>query len=303
MKTNREQTAARQAEKINKIAVIGGDSRQIHLAQYLQNSGKDVSCFALLGTANHGLKSPYSLAECLRGCSHLVLPIPVSRDECYLSTPLWEIPLPLDELVEKISPETKVYGGLFSIEFAEVLRMSGHTVYDYANDAILLEENAQATAEAALALIIMHSQSLLRSSNVVILGSGRISRYLAQLVTNVGAQVTLLSRSIPPWVDEIHAYMPLHEAEYALAHADMVVNTIPAQTIDQTAQAQLCKGTLFIDLASGGSMEQFPCGLRPADAARNGVIAMHSLGLPGKFSPRFAGELIAKYVLKQESIY
>jgi len=297
MKTNIEQTAKFEAEKIEKIAVLGGDNRQIHLARYLQNAGKDVYCHALLEAANHGLKTPYSLVESLRNCTHLVLPIPVSRDDCHLSTPLWEIPVPLDEIVALLPSAVQIYGGMFSGEFAEILRMSGHTVYDYANDAALLEQNAIATAEAALALLITHSPSLLRGSNVAIFGSGRIARHLAELVTAVGAQVTLLSRNIPPWVDSIHAYMPLREADFALAHADMVVNTIPAVVIDKAAQAQLRSGALFIDLASGGSAECFPCGLCSVSAEKNGVIAMHALGLPGKFSPRFAGELIARVVM------
>ena len=65
---------------IEKICIVGGDMRQIQLAKMLSNDGFSVECFAL------------SQNDCdirqLKCADAVILPIPVSRDDIYINTPL-----------------------------------------------------------------------------------------------------------------------------------------------------------------------------------------------------------------------
>ena len=107
---------ARQKGKKHKIAVLGGDSREIILIKALQEWGFDVAAFALppqdLPTGTFFCET---IAEALIGAQALVLPMPgVKNDGIIYTKDRFECPLTKEDLVI-LPPGTPVVVGCASL--------------------------------------------------------------------------------------------------------------------------------------------------------------------------------------------
>ena len=71
----------------------------------------------------------------------------------------------------------------------------------------------------------------------------------------------------------------------------VVFNTVPAPVLTKEKLVLMDKNALIIDLASE------PCGTDFAAAEELGITAKKALGLPGKFAPKTAGEILKETVL------
>ena len=71
----------------------------------------------------------------------------------------------------------------------------------------------------------------------------------------------------------------------------VIFNTVPAMVLDGELLSMTDKKAVIIDLASE------PCGTDFAAAERLGLKVRKAQGLPGKFAPKTAGEIIKDTVL------
>ena len=88
----------------------------------------------------------------------LILPLPLTRTGDTLSTPLEKErpPVYLGVLLTCCRPDTRIYGGMTPAaeEFAQLCQRHGLSFTDYLSDEAFALKNADATAEAAVALAI-----------------------------------------------------------------------------------------------------------------------------------------------------
>ena len=286
-----------------KIAIIGGDARQLHLARYLAASA-EVSVYGILPQESiwglSDLSTPYSLATAIKDATAIILPIPFSRDGTTVNTPLWEEKIPLKEILSTIkNKDIKIFAGLCTPEFTKLAEESGCILFDYGLDENIAAAGALPTAEAALALAINETHGLISGSKVAILGSGRIAAKLSPLLRGVGANVTLCSRRDMGVAGG--DYIPLDQLGKAIDRADVIFNTIPAPTLTPEILESI-KGGLIIDLASPVQGQELPIGITRQQATEAGVRVIHALGLPGKCSPKYSGEMLGEYVLEHLGI-
>ena len=90
------------------IGIIGGDSRQLHMAVRLLKSGYKVRLTGFdLAQLPKGLQN-YTITEILSECTVLILPLPVSRDEKILNASFSEKSIPLQTLMQEIPPNTHI---------------------------------------------------------------------------------------------------------------------------------------------------------------------------------------------------
>ncbi|MCL2212302.1 MAG: hypothetical protein FWB93_00510 [Oscillospiraceae bacterium] len=283
-----------------KIAIVGGDKRQLHLARYLAAMA-EVSVYGILPQDNYWVSSefatPYSLATTLKGASAVFLPIPFSRDGVTVNTALWEEKIPLKEVLSLVrGNDIDFFAGLCTPDFAEAVQTNGCTLYDYGLDESIAGGGALPTAEAALALAINETSGLICGSRVAVLGSGRIAVRLAYLLSAVGADVTLCARR--DLGISGGKYVPLTHLSKAIHGREVIFNTIPAPTLTPSMLAGN-DGSLIIDLASPVQGQEFPVGITREETTAAGVRIIHALGLPGKCAPKYSGELLGKYALER----
>jgi len=209
--------------------------------------------------------------------SHLLLPVPSFDDEGNLKGG-GDLNYVLSHLPKTIT----IIGGNLPQE-----RFPGCKTIDLLKDPRYLADNAAITAYCARRLAMMELPVMLRGTQVLIIGWGRIGRCLAALLWAMEADVTIAARK---------------EADRAMAHAlgyhtedtaelghnlnsfRLIFNTAPAPVLSEEQVAHCRDNCLKIDLAS-----------------KLGIAGNHIIwarGLPGKDAPESSGKLIAKTAIR-----
>ncbi len=259
-----------------KIAIFGGDKRMLSLAAALEEAGHSLAAYALpLGCET---ESP---AAALAGAEAVVLPLPCAGADGSLFSPLSPRSAQWEDISDAATG-TPVLAGKATAQLRSLCRERGLPLIDYLDDESLAIGNAALTAEGAIALILSHSSRSILGSRVLIYGFGRIGRALAPRLRALGAHVTVAARS--PAARAEAESMGLEAAEFfRRGAADFVLNTVPLPHLEAAA----FPGALCMELASP-----------PYGFAQLGGGVLLASGLPGKFSPESAGQLMARTILR-----
>ena len=180
----------------------------------------------------------------------------------------------------------------------------GVRLYDYYESEELMINNAYLTAEGAVSLAMNELNISLWGTRVCVIGYGRIGKFLARMLSALGASVTVAARKGTDLayasgfgLDTLRiAYENGRSSLCALADCDLIFNTAPYRLLDAQVLACISKEALIIDLASA------PGGIDPEAARRLDVQVISAQGLPGKYAPltagRFVGDAIATLLPK-----
>ncbi len=258
-----------------KIHLMGGDSRQLYLADYISDRGLPVS---LSYTGGTGLTD--------WDADVLVLPLPVTRDGVTLHAPLSKKIIPLQTVFEEFKGKL-LFGGMLPPDAP-----AGAIDYFKAEEVTLT--NAALTVEGALALAIEHTSFSLLHQPVLVLGAGRIGQLLAIRLTALGARVTVAARRPESLAlcEALGAAGRFYE-DIPYQRYRLVLNTVPARVLGDEALSRLPEDALLIELASA------PGGFDAEAAERYGLQVLPAPGLPGKYAPESAAHCIGKFILKE----
>ncbi len=278
------------------IWVVGGDQRQVRLAQLLQADGHQVCMYGL----EHAPDLPWPCETALDGAARAdcaVLPVPVRGEGDLLNAPFSprqdELPRLLDALGGVVCA-----GGVDN-ELRTLAESRDLALFDYLNREELAVANAVPTVEGALQIAMEQMSVTLHGSRALVLGYGRLGRLLAHRLAALGADVTVSARSWGDlaWIQAYgHSGLFTGGLDGALEGYDLVVNTIPAPVLGAGQLKQLSPGCLVIALASR------PGGVDRTAAEGLGVRVIWALSLPGRTSPVTAARAIqnAVYHILQE---
>ena len=278
----------------NSFYIAGGDLRSVYLAKALIKEGYDVSVFAL-GEANlpKEVKQIENLDE-FEKAENIILPLPCSDGEGFLKTAFSKQKIKLSELVEHLPKNAVLMGGLLPEEIVSAAEEKGISVFDYYYREEFAVRNAALTAEAAAATLMEMLAESISTVPVLILGHGRIGKLLSAILKALDAKVTVAARrySELAWIRS-EGMTPL---EFRLIDAEIgkykvIFNTVPAPVLTKERLVLMDKNVIIIDLASE------PCGTDFKAAEELGITAKKALGLPGKFAPKTAGEILKETVL------
>lgn len=207
--------------------------------------------------------------------THLLLPVPALDAQGHIQGG-GELP----ELLAALPPSIKVIGG-------NLATLHAFECWDLLSDEGYLAKNAVISAHCALMVGMQELNVTLKGCPVLVIGWGRIGEALAGLLTAVGADVTVATRS-PARRAMLTALGYGAEDPAALRHIlgryRLIYNTAPAPILSE-AQTALCRADCVkIDLAS-----------TPGILEKNVIYAR---GLPGKYAPESSGKLIAGTILR-----
>ncbi len=277
--------------------IAGGDERMAHLANALAEDGEKVSAFALEKSEKLISKVKIS-ADIGEAADHgvVILPLPISDGKGFLNAPFAEEKIPFFEIIGNLSPGTLLFGGKFSTENREEAKKKDIILCDYYEREEFTVRNASLTAEAAVALSLELLRESIRETPVLILGHGRIGRLLLAMLKALDADVTVAARRFSDlaWIRS-EGGTPL---EFCRLHDNLkkfrvIFNTVPAPVLKREELVLVRKDAILIDLASA------PGGIDLEEAKELGLDARMALGLPGKFAPKTAGEIIRDTVLNE----
>lgn len=167
-------------------------------------------------------------------------------------------------------------------------------IFDYTKKETFALKNAYLTAESALALAVSESPKSLINSKCLIVGYGRIGNALHKYLSAFTCDITVCARSCNSrtLARSKNADVMDLEALKNESDFDFVFNTVPHPVFNEKEISALKKGALVIDLAS------FPGGVDKHIAKSNGIHLIIARGLPAKFSPKTAGEIVADTIDK-----
>lgn len=238
------------------ITVIGNDNRQISLAKKLN---KKHDTIFLCG--NEEMKIVKSI---LKISDLVVFPLPFTRDNKTINNTNFDIL----ETLSAIQSGTKIFAGMINKSAKNL------DIIDYNDDEEFTLKNAFYTAEGAVAICIENTPFSLSDAKILILGNGRIGKFLSKLLTPFGADITVSARREKDFeyiknqnLKSVHT-----EKLQDLSDYNVIFNTIPVGAITESVLTTINKQSLIIDLASKNSL------LKKADA-----FYIDAKALPAKY--------------------
>ena len=275
---------------IMKFAVIGGDMRQVKLAELLHADGHEVATFALdkIRLAD-GVKQLPTARVATDGSRVVVLPLPVQSREGMLSTPLSVGLHTTREILSTLNPSQTVLLGRADNAVRELFAAQGTVFTDYLQREELAVLNAVAATEGALGLIMQETAVTLWNAKILVIGFGRIGKLLCHRLRALGADVTATARTPADlaWI-RAYGYTPMETSKIngKFDRYDTIVNTVPTCILNEERLRTVAPECLCLDLASK------PGGIDFAAASKLGVRAMWALSLPGEVAPTTSGVII-----------
>lgn len=278
----------------NSFYIAGGDLRSVYLAKALEKEGHEVSVFALEeAELLKGLKQ-IEKPEDFKKAKNVILPLPCSDGEGFLKTAFSKRKTKLSEIVEHLPEGAVLMGGILPEEIVLKAKKSGVSVFDYYRREEFTVRNAALTAEAAAAKLMEMLTESISTVPVLILGHGRIGRLLSAILKALDAKVTVAARrcSDLAWIrSEGMTPLEFRLIDEEIHKFKVVFNTVPAPVLTKERLMLMDESAIIIDLASE------PCGTDFFAAKELGITAEKALGLPGKFAPKTAGEILKETVL------
>ena len=268
-----------------KLFIVGGDSRIGYMAEKLWLSGHEVSACGISSVRIPEKK----LTEGIKYADAVITGLPISKDGETVFAPFSENRFLLRELISVLPPQTPVLCGMASPAVREAFEAAGITLLDYfaREDTALL--NAVPTAEGALEIAMHELPVTLWGTECLVTGYGRIGKYLAGVLSALGAHVTVSARKERDFaLCRMEGYTCIHTENLSTAVENfrVIFNTIPSMVFTEAVLEKLRPDCLLIDLAS------LPGGVDTTFAARQRVHYVQALSLPGKVAPETAGEIL-----------
>ena len=277
------------------FAVIGGDARQIALANMLAAEGITVYCSGfehaaqqLVGTASTDPITAVLMADTV------ILPMPPTRDGETLNAPLSTYRITLDDEFCSALSGKEVFTGMAG-KLREVSpAFSQLNLIDYGVSEAFLQRNAEATAEGALAEIIANYPRTICGSRILITGCGRIACFLAPMLRSLGGDVSVAARR--PGDRAKTSALGMEALTFGRAARKardfgLIINTVPAPVLDGRFIDGISPDALLIELASA------PGGIDLAACKKRNIRVIGAPGLPGKYSPLTAAVIIKETVM------
>jgi len=272
------------------IAVLGGDLRQIRLAELLAADGWDVVTW---GIEKGGAPNTVPLDQAV--CRDIIiLPLPVLRGK-KLNLPLTDTVIEPDELWMRLSSNQVLLGGAIGSLGDKIRAEYGLTVQDYYEREEVQIANAVLTAEGAIMRMMEETEYTVQGSRCLVIGYGRIGKALAQRLQSLGAVVTVSARSgcDLAWIKACGFRASLlKELQGQLAEFDVIFNTAPAQILGAEQLSQVRSDVLLVELAS------LPGGFDEESVKELNLSIITERGLPGKTAPLSAARTIRDGVIE-----
>jgi dipicolinate synthase subunit A len=290
-----------------KLAILGGDDRQIYLSSMLADKGFECSVWGISAISGNmgGATKTDVWSDAVHKASAVILPLPASIDGVTVNcSSLYDGDVPklrLNTVLDIV--DVPVFGGRFTDQFIEIARAKNKRVIDYFASETLQIRNATPTAEGAISVAMSKLKITICGCRATVVGYGRIGQRLAHLLFQMGAQVTVAARSHSALALaasfgystirlENNEYMRGLESLGNEVECDVIFNTVPTRLFDRSVLSRLPKNILLIDLAS------VPGGVDFHAAKEEGIEVVWALSLPGKYAPESAGRIIGESLIE-----
>jgi dipicolinate synthase subunit A len=271
-----------------KIIFLGGDMRQKYASDYINKHGHISKAYLNFSVSE--------IEEDILNSDVIAFPLPATNDGIHINMPTRkENEIAINDIIDIISINALIIGGKFSQESKEIAVQNGRKIIDYMDIEPFQIKNALLSAEGAIYYAKQRFDKSIHGAKIAVLGSGRIGKILAYLLRGQGALVTVIARKDADltW-SEIIGYNTKrfsHRNTGVNNKFDIIFNTIPYHILDDNFAKMVDKNVLIIDLASS------PYGIDDKLVKENNLNYYRELGIPGRYAPKSAGEIIGHTII------
>lgn len=251
--------------KTPNFVIDTGDTRMFYAMRYLQNKKYNVSSIANNTNLNAGY---YCFSPQKRFTNDELMNIP-DKSELFCGN--------LNEVQQKI------------------LAAKNITHRNLLKDEIFAMDNALLTAEGALMLIIRGTNISIFDMKIAVLGYGRVGKAVCTLFKGIDIDFSIFTDDIGELSVARLLGKNTFQLSAPLSDYDVIVNTIPAKVLPLAKLKSAKKSCYILDLASYSSAEM-------CDINSLGLAYDNALGIPGKYCPKTAGEILAQAILRNMEV-
>lgn len=259
-----------------RISVIGGDKRMDYAAAELSRS------YGVERLTDNAPDKQFDV---------IVLPLPLTKNGADIFAPNLTSPIPFNTIEKFAAEHALILAGGSSPILEKLCSERGFALKNYFASEPLTLKNAALTAESACVMLSQSTDGALLESSALIIGYGRIARYLAARLNAFGCAVTVAARRgeqrALAMLDGYRA-ITVEEALNSSVEYDFIANTAPAALFTEKQFRDIAGHGIYMELASLPNSK--------ALAEENGARYIFAGGLPGKCSPKAAGKYIADEV-------
>jgi dipicolinate synthase subunit A len=283
--------------KIMKISIIGGDARQIAVANYFSDDKNEVYVYGF----NESLRQyfadsiifPLTLEETISEAEAVILPLAYSQDSVTVNAPEFSEKIYVFDVISAMQDSQILFAGNIDNNLKSILKDSKLKFFDYFAREELAILNAVPTAEGAIKAAIEGSKRTISGSEIAILGFGRVGKTLAHQLRAFNQNLTIFARSCADlaWAKNLgYNNLNIKNLSQKISKFDIIFNTIPAKILTKEALNNVKPDVFIIDIASrpGGTDFEF--------AKSRGINVAWELGIPGKVAPDTAGKIIKETI-------
>ena len=275
------------------ILFLGGDKRQGVVRDYLLGCGVDSETW--LG------ETPFEdIKRSISSFDTIIFPLPVSTDGITLNISGGSAQAPkISEILSYIYNGSLIIGGKFTPAIKAEIDKKGIRYVDYYENEDFQIKNALLSAEGAIYVAMERLTRSLFGSKIAVVGFGRIGKLLSLKLKALDSDVTVCARkaSDVAWAESLGYKAKLIQYKKDISTLselcdgyDVIFNTVPCWIFDEYTVSRMSQKTIFIDLASP------PFGLDERLAAKYSLNYIKASGIPGKYSPDSAGDIIGRSV-------
>lgn len=285
-------------------AIIGGDNRQLFLADLLTQTGGSVCYYGLSPCAlpckyipcfmNKTIVASQSLQDAVEHSRIIIGPVPFTKDKTYLTSDS-SLGILVEDVLNLLRPDQILYAGAISKQLMDKSKELGLKFIDIMKFEPVSLLNAIATAEGAICEAIRHSIINIQGSNILVLGFGRCGQILAKKLAALDGNVTVSIRkeeSMSLALAYGYESFLLKDLKDQISNYHFIFNTIPAMVLTQDILKQVPEETAIIDIASAPGGVDFNY---TNDHCYNAGLY---LGLPGKMSPKSSAKILLDAILQ-----
>lgn len=276
-----------------RLAVIGGDDRELYMISELQKLGAYIIGVGFeKAVPIEGLSLVASQREAVGQVDALLFPMYGTDERGVVKAKYSNSTIILNkEVLQAIPAHVPLFIGWARPLLKSAAEMMGIQIIETAKLDQIAILNSIPSAEGAIQMAMEASTITIHGSRSFVLGLGRCGWTLARTLKGMGAHVTGvarkpadLARAIEMGLKAVH----FSDLEDEIGQAELIFNTVPQLILDKVMLERVAKDAVIIDIAS------IPGGTDFEYAQLAGIKAMLAPGLPGIVAPKAAGRILAQ---------
>lgn len=255
------------------ITILPGDKRMDFVAKNMAKKGAR-RCTAIAEIPDSG---------------YLICGIPFTRDKKKVNISI-DKPVPIDSFLGMLTDSHILVGGSLPKSVVTHCTRHGIKYYDVMTSRNLVSQNARLTAEGLLIPLLSHTSFSICECRALLIGYGRCGREIADILhlftddiyvcdTNPDALKAAKAKHF-----KTISQSEIHHLFHSAPPINTIINTAPANPFESRTWSSLPEGCMIFNIASFRPELPFPLSEQ----------IINCPGIPGKYAPKTAGNLIAR---------